>query len=188
MPTIVELVQEAVARNPDGSRFLSPLLACFSEAHWGAVRQPGRLRLPAGDSLARDVAPSAAFEVWARAHPDELTAGAGPAEDPVHLACCLETDSFVLAVEDATETPLATGTPAYPARHRLSRVIEAVRAIADGRLFAVGIVAQPGYVEPRRAAVLEGLPHIEREEAEDLYAACWGWCTPEQLTQALDVR
>lgn len=188
MPTIAELVQEAVARNPDGSRFLSPLLACFSEAHWGAVRQPGHLRPPTGRSLARDIAPSAAFEAWAQAHPDELTPEAVPTEDPVHLSCCLETDSFVLAIEDATVTPLATGTPAYPARHRLARVIEAVRAIADGRLFAVAIVAQPGYQEPRRAAVLEGLPHIEREEAEDLYAACWGWCTPEQLTQALDVR
>lgn len=188
MPNIAELVQAAIARNPDGSRFLSPLLACFSEAHWGAVRQPGRLRPLSSDALARDVPPSAEFEAWARAHPDELTPGAAPAEDPVHLACCLETDSFVLAIEDATATPLATGTSAYPARHRLSRVIEAVRTIADGRLFAVGIVALPGYQEPRRAAVLEGLPHIEREEAEDLYAACWGWCTPEQLGRALDAR
>lgn len=186
VPTIADLVAGAVARDPDGERFLAPLLACFSETHWGAVRQPGRLRAAAHGSLARDVAASPAFEAWARAHQDELVPGASPVEDPVHLACCLETDTFVLAIEDATHAPLATGTSAYPARHRLSQVIEAVRSIADGRLFAVGIVARPGYEEPRRAAVLEGLPHIEREEAEDLYAACWGWCTPEQLTRALD--
>jgi hypothetical protein len=188
VPTVTDLVQDAVARNPDGSRFLPQLLACFPEAHWGAVRQPGLLRAPADGSLARDVAPSAAFEAWARVHADELTPGAAPTEDPVHLACCLETDTFVLAIEDATSAPLPTGTPAYPARHRVAQVIEAVRAMAHGRLFAVGIVARPGYEEPRRAAILEGLPHIEREEAEDLYAACWGWCTIEQLTDALDAR
>ena len=43
------------------------------------------------------------------------------------------TDTFVLALEDATQAPLETGTPAYPARHRLSRVIEAVRALAEER-------------------------------------------------------
>ncbi len=183
-----DLMQQAIARNPDGQRFLASLLSCFTEAHWGAVRAPGTLRASPDGTLARDIPLPTAFAEWAATHGDELQADptTSPVDRQVHLDCCLETDTFVLALEDATVAPLETGTPAYAARHRLSRVIEAVRAIADGRLFAVGVVASPGFVEPRRAAILEGLPHIEREEAEDLYAAYWGWCTPDQLATALD--
>ena len=186
--TPADLVQHAIARNPDGRRFLSSLLACFPEAHWGAVRVPGSLRASESGTLAREVPLPPAFTEWAATHMHELQAdpATSPVDQQVHLDCCLETDTFVLALEDATASPLETGTPAYAARHRLSRVIEAVRAIADGRLFAVAVVAPPGFVEPRRAAILEGLPHIEREEAEDLYAAYWGWCTPDQLAEALD--
>lgn len=183
-----DLVQHAIARNPDGQRFLAPLLSCFTETHWGAVRAPGTLRAPESGTFAREVALPPAFIAWAATHTNELQGdpATSPVDQQIHLDCCLETDTFVLALEDATAAPLETGTPAYAARHRLSRVIEAVRAIAAGRLFAVAVVASPGFVEPRRAAILEGLPHIEREEAEDLYAAYWGWCTPDQLAEALD--
>lgn len=185
--SIAEHVQRAIALDPTGQHFLSPLLSCFPEAHWGAVRAPGALRVDASGALSREVPLPASFADWAEAHPEELAAPLSPADRAVHLACCLETDTFVLALEDAIEAPLEAGTAAYPARHRLSRVIEAVRAIADGRLYAVGVIAGEGYVEPRRGTILEGLPHIEREEAEDLYASYWGWCTPARLARALDV-
>lgn len=184
---ISELVRQALA-DPARPHVLSSLLSCFHEAHWGAGRRPGTWRPTAGGALARDVLLPPTFVEWAASHPDELTAPPASAETPVHLPCCVETDTFVLAIEDATCGPLPTGTSSYPARHRLSIVIEAVRALADGRLYGVGVVAGEGFDEPRRAAILEGLPHLEREEAEDLYAAYWGWCTPDRLKEALDAR
>src|SRR5690606_4856164 len=143
-----DLILQAIARNPDGQRFLSPLLARFSEAHWGAVRVPGTLRPLHGAPLVREIPLPPTFAAWAAGHPDEVTGDltTSPGDAHVRLTRCLETDAFVLAIEDATTAPLDTGTPAYAARHRLSRVIEAVRSIADGRLFAVAIVAPPGFV------------------------------------------
>ena len=185
--SISERVQRAL-EDSDRPHVLSSLLACFQEAHWGASRRPGTWRPTPGSDLARDVALPSTFADWAASHRDELTAPPASAETHVHLPCCLETDTFVLAIEDATGGPQPTGTASYPARHRLSLVIEAVRALADGRLYGVGVVAREGFDEPRRAAILEGLPHLEREEAEDLYAAYWGWCTPTRLKEALDAR
>lgn len=186
MTSLADALRAAVARDPSGARVVPRLLACFSEAHWGAIRHPGRL-LSAPDGLwTRDVVLPSTFAEWAARHPDVAAAPEADEDVAVHLPCVLETDSFVLAIEDATRHPLAPGTPAYAVRHRLSRVIEAVRVIARGRLYAVGVVAPAGFDEPRRAAILEGLPHLEREEAEDLYASYWGWCTPARFHEALD--
>jgi hypothetical protein len=139
-------------------------------------------------SLACTCDPPVRFIWWTDNHRDELDAppDAGtPVEDRLVLSCCLQTDAFVLAIEDARATRLPTGTTAYTRRHHLSRCIEAVRALADRRLFGVGVVAGPDFSEPQRPVILEGLPHLEREEAEDLYAAYWGWCTIDRLADAL---
>lgn len=185
--SVAIFVQQALSDRvrPDA---LSRMLACFPDAHWKALRSPGTWREPADGALSRAVALPRTFADWAAAHPDELTAPPAAADDCVHLPCCIETDTIVLALEDATTSPLPTGTPTYPARHRLSLVIEAVRAIAEGRAYGVGVVARDDFDEPRRTAILEGLPHLEREEAEDLYAAYWGWCTAARLKEALDAE
>ncbi len=182
----MDLLRNAVLREPTGARVVTRVLECLSEAHWGAIREPGRLRSTAEGPWSRDVPLPPAFADWAAARPDELEGPLTDADSVVHLPCVLETDGFVLALEDARGTALETGTPSYPARHRLSRVIEAVRALGEGRLYGVGVIANPDFEEPRRATILEGLPHIEREEAEDLYAAYWGWCTGDRFHEALD--
>lgn len=186
MTSLPDLLRTALRRDLTGTRFVSRLLERLPEAHWGATRQPGRMRSMPDGPWARDVTLPETFADWAASRPDELRGALSAADRVVHLPCVLETDSFVLAFEDARVVPLETGTSAYAARHRLSRVIEAVRVLGEGRLYGVGVVAPPDFSEPRRAAVLEGLPHIEREEAEDLYASYWGWCTEAQLREALD--
>jgi len=175
--SLTDSLRQALAHDPNGDRVVPRLLGCFSETHWGALRSPGRLLSSPDAPWSRTVTLPPTFALWAAAHRDELAAPLSADEGCVELPCVLETDTFVLAIEDAVTQRLATGTAAYPARHRLSRVIEAVRALSEGRLYGVGVVAPPDFDEPRRAAILEGLPHIEREEAEDLYAVYWGWCT-----------
>lgn len=192
MQTIPGLVEQAIIRDSSGASFLPALLACFPDAHWRAIDAPGALRLRSDGSVRRHVPAPERFIHWAQRHRDELDTAPAPESDvaiepAVDLACCVETDTFVLAIEDATSHALEPGTTTYGKRHRVSRVIEAVRALADGRLYAVGIVAACGFDEPRRTTILEGLPHLHREEAEDLYASYWGWCTPEQLRQALSL-
>ena len=186
MTSLVELLRDAVLRDPTGARVVSRVLECLPDAHWGAVRQPGRLRTSPEGPWSRDVPLPPTFAAWAAARPGELEGPLSEADRVVHLPCVIETDGFVLALEDVRVEPLETGTSACSARHRLSRVIEAVRVLGEGRLYGVGVVAGPDFEEPRRATILEGLPHIEREEAEDLYASYWGWCTESRFREALD--
>lgn len=159
MATLTEIVRGMMVGDPDGS-WLRRMLEQLEDVHWGALRAPGHVIAGPGS---RDV---------------PLVDG------PVTLPCLLETDTLLLALEDARTTPLATGTTADPKRHRVSRVIEALRTLARDRartdglptdpLFGVVIVGGTDCEAPHRTTILEGLPHIEREQAEDLYAACWG--------------
>lgn len=163
MPTAAETVTRLLERDPSGVSWLPALLHRLPDIHWGAQRAPGTPRAAA--PLARSI------EV---------------ADGPVALNCCIETDTLVLALEDARDTPLRSGTPADPHRHQVSRAIEAVRALADGRHFGVAIVASAPFDEPHRTTILEGLPHLEREEAEDLYANYWGWIPGEALASVAE--
>jgi len=164
MPSLRNLVQSHIDADPDGT-WLTRLFEHLEEVHWGALRTPGTItEAPA----AREVA---------------LVDG------PMTLPCVLETDTLLLAIEDARSSPLPTGTPADPQRHHVSRCIEALRVLAKARaeaqgldtdpLFGVVIVGGRDVVEPHRTTILEGLPHIEREQAEDLYANYWGRISPE---------
>lgn len=162
MASPADVIRVLRAADPAGTTWLPSLLRCLPEIHWGALREPGVVRAA---PLARDVV---------------------IADGPVHLACCLETDTLVLVLEDARESDLPSGTAADPKRHHVSRAIEAARALADHRHFGMAIVAAPGYAEPHRATILEGLPHLEREDAEDLYANYWG-VIPEERLDALTV-
>jgi len=166
MATLAETVQALIAADPQGT-WLRRTLAQLEEVHWGAVRAPGTVT--AGPD-AREVA---------------LIDG------PMVLPCVVETDTLLIAIEDARTSPLATGTAADPKRHHVSRAIEALRVLAKARaealalttdpLFGVIVVAGPDFPEPHRTTILEGLPHIEREQAEDLYANYWGRLSPEAL-------
>lgn len=162
MTTVVDTMHGLLEQDPAGASWLPTLLHRLPEIHWGALRQPGAIQ-PA-ESLARDV---------------PLIDG------PVHLACCIETDTLVLTLEDARHAPLPTGLPSDPARHHVSRAIEAARAIAGTRYFGVVIVANDAGDEPHRTTILEGLPHLEREEAEDLYANYWGCIRADALETLL---
>ncbi len=166
MVPLVEVVQGLMAADPQGG-WLRRLFESLEEVHWGALRNPGRI---AQDPGPREVA---------------LVDG------PIVLPCLVETDTLLVAFEDARRAPLPTGTPADPRRHHVSRCIEALRVLAGARaeaegldtdpLFGVIVVGAPGLEEPHRTTILEGLPHIEREQAEDLYANYWGRVSPEAI-------
>jgi hypothetical protein len=164
MATLVDAVRAVMAADPDGA-WLRRLFEQLEEVHWGALRAPGTIIEGPG---AREVS---------------LVDGVMP------LPCVVETDTLLIAIEDARGGPLPAGTAADPKRHHVSRAIEALRVLAKARaeaqrldtdpLFGVIVVAGPGFPEPHRTTILEGLPHIEREQAEDLYANYWGRISPE---------
>lgn len=164
MRPLSTLVHAHLAADPDGT-WLHRLFEHLEEVHWGAVRTPGTIT---GGPSGREV---------------PLVDG------PMVLPCVLETDTLLLALEDARGGPLPTGTPGDPQRHHVSRCIEALRVLAKARaerdgldtdpLFGVIVVGGNEVAEPHRTTILEGLPHIEREQAEDLYANYWGRISPE---------
>ena len=164
MASLGEIVHTLMAAAPDGA-WLLRLFAHLEEVHWGAVRAPGRITVPPA--------------------PREV-----PLVDGLLvLPCVVETDTLLVAFEDARTQSLATGTADDPKRHRVSQAIEALRVLARDRaarleldtdpLFGVIVVGGSDVVEPHRTTILEGLPHIEREQAEDLYANYWGRVDPE---------
>ena len=164
MAPLNDTVQALMAADPQGG-WLRRMFEQLEEVHWAALRTPGT-----------------------------ITAGPVVREVPlvdgvVTMPCVVETDTLLLALEDARATPLATGTAADPKRHQVSRVIEALRVLAKARtttdhldtdpLFGVIVVGGSDVPEPHRTTILEGLPHIEREQAEDLYANYWGRLGPD---------
>ena len=166
MRTLTQIVRDLMDADPDGA-WLRRTFEQLEEVHWGALRNPG-----------------------------VITAGPEPrdvplVDGPMHLACVIETDTLLVGLEDARSAPLPAGTAADPKRHHVSRCIEALRTIAKARaqdlgldtdpLFGVIVVAGSDFEEPHRTTILEGLPHIEREQAEDLYASYWGRITPARL-------
>ena len=164
MAPLTDTVQALMAADPQG-RWLRRMFEQLEEVHWGALRTPGVIT---AGPVAREV---------------PLVDGV------VTMPCVVETDTLMIALEDARATPLATGTVADPKRHQVSRVIEALRVLAKTRaatlslttdpLFGVIVVGGPDVAEPHRTTILEGLPHIEREQAEDLYASYWGRLDPD---------
>ena len=164
MTRLEETVEALQAADPGGS-WLRRMFEELPEVHWGALRQPGR---PIDAPLARTVT---------------LVDG------PFTLPCVIETETLFVAIEDARGASLPTGTAADPKRHHVSRCIEALRHLARERaraegadtdpLFGVVVVGGPISDDPHRTTILEGLPHIEREQAEDLYASYWGRLSPE---------
>ena len=164
MPSLTTLVETHIAADPGGT-WLTRLFEHLEEVHWGALRAPGAI---VGGPTAREV---------------PLIDG------PMHLPCVIETDTLLVALEDGRGGPLATGTERDPQRHHVSRCIEALRVLAKARaeaqaldtdpLFGVIVVGGPELPEPHRTTILEGLPHIEREQAEDLYANYWGRIAPD---------
>ena len=164
MRPLSTVVHSHIAADPEGT-WLLRLFEHLDEVHWGALRTPGT-----------------------------ITEGPAPREVPlmdgsVTLPCVIETDTLLVALEDSRHEPLPTGTATDPQRHHVSRCIEALRVLAKARaerdgldtdpLFGVIVVGGSDVVEPHRTTILEGLPHIEREQAEDLYANYWGRISPE---------
>ncbi len=166
MAPLTEIVQALHATDPAGG-WLRRMFERLDEVHWGALRAPGTITAGPG---ARTV---------------DLLDG------PLTMPCVVETGTLLIALEDARTSPLPTGTSADGKRHHVSRVIEALhvlarqRADADGLdtdpLFGVIVVGGPDRPEPHRTTILEGLPHLAREQAEDLYANYWGRISPEAL-------
>ncbi len=164
MTRLSDAVAALMAADPQGT-WLGTLFAQLPDVHWGALRNPGR---PVDAPLSRTV---------------------GLVDGDFTLPCVVETDTLLLAIEDARERALAIGTSADPKRHHVSRCIEALRELARARarargedtdpLFGVVVVGGPLSDDPHRTTILEGLPHIEREQAEDLYASYWGRVSSE---------
>ena len=172
MAPLTDTLQALIAADPEGG-WLRRMFEQLEEVHWGALRAPGT-----------------------------VTAGPAPREvplvdGPVLLPCVLETETLLIAIEDARMSPLATGTTGDPHRHQVSRAIEALRVLAKERAQALGLDTDPLFgvivvgggdvVEPHRTTILEGLPHIEREQAEDLYANYWGRLSPTAFEALADV-
>jgi hypothetical protein len=168
MATLTEVLRGVMTADPTGG-WLRRVYEQLEEVHWGALRTPGT-----------------------------ITSGPGPrivelVDGPMTLPCVIETDTLLVAFEDARNGPLATGTATDPQRHHVSRAIEALRTLAQARaaaegldtdpLFGVIVVGGDDIPEPHRTTILEGLPHIEREQAEDLYANYWGRVSVEALTR-----
>ena len=164
MAPLTTTVHALIAADPEG-RWLRRMFEQLEDVHWAALRAPGTVTV---GPAARDV---------------PLVDGV------VTMPCVVETDTLMIALEDARELPLPTGTAADPKRHHVSRVIEALRLLARARtaalslstdpLFGVIVIGGSNVVEPHRTTILEGLPHIEREQAEDLYANYWGRLDPD---------
>ncbi len=163
MRSITDIAQGLMNADPQGAWLLT-MFEQLDQVHWGALRTPGRI-----------VAGPRRREVVL-------------VDGPMLLPCVIETDTLLIALEDARRGPLPTGTRDDPQRHHVSRCIEALRTLAKERaeaqqldtdpLFGVIVVAGPEFAEPHRTTLLEGLPHIEREQAEDLYANYWGRISP----------
>ena len=165
MRSLTDIVQTRMATDPGDA--LRRIFEQLEDVHWGALRAPGT-----------------SIGVPGRREVDLV-------DGPAVLPCVVETDTLLVAFEDARTSPLPAGTSADPKRHHVSRCIEALRSLARARaaergldtdpLFGVIVVAGPGFEDPHRTTILEGLPHVEREQAEDLYAAYWGSISPEAL-------
>ena len=164
MTPLDETISALQASDPEGA-WLRRMFERLPEVHWGALRRPGR---PLEAPLARTV---------------PLVDGS------FTLPCVIETETLFVAIEDARNTSLPTGTTTDPKRHHVSRCIEALRHLARERaraegadtdpLFGVVVIGGPASDDPHRTTILEGLPHIEREQAEDLYASYWGRLSPD---------
>jgi hypothetical protein len=163
MVPLIQITQALIATDPQGG-WLRRMFEQLDEVHWGALRAPGTIT---AGPVAR-----------------ALTLVDGP----VTLPCVIETDTLIIAIEDARSAPLPSGTATDARRHHVSRTIEALRVLARARagspglttdpLFGVIVVSGPDFPEPHRTTILEGLPHIAREQAEDLYASYWGRISP----------
>jgi hypothetical protein len=83
--------------------------------------------------------------------------------------CVITTDRLGLLIQGATPDPLGASTPWYPARTRLVRDLEAICGLADGRAFAVLLIADgiPGEVALERL-IDAGAPHLRRDARERL--------------------
>ncbi len=166
MAPLTDIVQALHAADPTGT-WLRRMFEQLEQVHWGALRAPGTITLA---PAARTV---------------DLVDG------PLSMPCVVETETLLVALEDARTSPLPTGTADDRKRHHVSRVIEALHVLARQRaaaanldtdpLFGIVVVGGPEQPEPHRTTILEGLPHLAREQAEDLYANYWGRIGPEAL-------
>ncbi|BCS35982.2 hypothetical protein TBR22_A52190 [Luteitalea sp. TBR-22] len=166
MATLTDVLQGVMTADPSGG-WLQRVYQQLEGVHWGALRNPGTIT----------------------SGPDTRTVEL--VDGPMTLPCVIETDTLMVAFEDARDGALPTGTAADPRRHHVSRAIEALRTLAQARaraqgletdpLFGIIVVGGDDVPEPHRTTILEGLPHIEREQAEDLYANYWGRIGAEAL-------
>src|SRR5688572_17905813 len=108
MAPLNDTVQALMTADPQGG-WLRRMFEQLEEVHWGALRAPG---VVTAGPVVREVP---------------------LADGVVSMPCVVETDTLLVAFEDARATPLATGTPTDPKRHRVSRVIEALRVLARTR-------------------------------------------------------
>ncbi len=118
MAPLTQIVQALIAADPQGG-WLRRMFEQLDEVHWGALRAPGTIT---AGPVTREVA---------------LVDG------PMTLPCVIETDTLLVAIEDARSAPLPSGTAADAKRHHVSRAIEALRVLAKARAEAEGLTTDP---------------------------------------------
>jgi len=94
------------------------------------------------------------------------------------LDCCLETDRLVLAIEGKRTDVLSPSTDWYSHRNQLVRNLEVTQQAAQGKDFALLVIAEEG-IEPVTDDMFEkSLPHLSQDERMGLrwhYLGCVLW-------------
>lgn len=94
------------------------------------------------------------------------------------LDCCLETDRLVLAIEGKRTDVLSRSIDWYSHRNQLVRNLEVTQQAAQGKDFALIVIAEEE-MEPATDAMFEmGLPHLGQDNREGLrrhYLGCALW-------------
>ena len=95
--------------------------------------------------------------------------------------CCLETDRLVLLIEGTRTESLADSTAWYLGRNQVHRNLEAARALARGREYAVIVIGEERIADRDLGDPSVGLPHLTTSERRDLMAHFLGCLTWRQV-------
>ena len=95
--------------------------------------------------------------------------------------CCLETDRLVLLIEGKRTESLADSTAWCRGRNQVHRNLEAARALARGREYAVIVIGEERIADRDLGDPSVGLPHLTTSERRDLMAHFLGCLTWRQV-------
>ncbi|MEX2578596.1 MAG: hypothetical protein WD342_06020 [Verrucomicrobiales bacterium] len=114
-------------------------------------------------------------------------------EGYTEVDCLIETDKLVLFVEGKRTEPISAATDWYPQRNQIARNLESAQefAMMKGKEFAVLVVAEKKSLALEVATGSEalrlGLPHLDKEQADEMLTRFLGIVLWEDLRDPLEL-